>query len=121
MIPVASWSNAEVHIGIVAANVALGRMIFFHIYHIFRPEAPQSWAGSYGSNSHSHPHHRSGDHKSRHTLTRKPSIPHSEDSNIPLDPQIKKTTEVFVSNEGRTNSTSEGGQQRDEWGTRYEA
>jgi hypothetical protein len=99
----AIWANTELHLGIIATNLALSRMIWTYI-----------WGGTKSLSSNNTPRHgikstlstsRNGYVKSKDRspyntegLDTRGSLDNlSQASQIPLDPIIKKTTSVHIS------------------------
>lgn len=100
----AIWANTELHLGIIATNLALGRMIWA----FFAGGAQSGLSGTsrYGANStlgKSRSEYTRNDN--HHTPQDKREGPRgslgnpSQESQIPLEPVIKKTTIVRVSHE----------------------
>jgi hypothetical protein len=99
----AIWANTELHLGIIATNLALSRMIWG--FFSGKTQQPTSSTPGYGGGStlgkSRNDYTRSSD---RHPYeddrdTRESSDNLSQASQIPLDPIIKRTTRVSVSHE----------------------
>ena len=98
----AIWSNLELFLGIIAANLALSRSVWI----FFRGDRTTSSPGasSYLSTLPSRSGFTGKLRGDRYTTTStivesrpRPSIAHSGTSDIPLEPGIKKKTEFWLS------------------------
>ncbi|EAT78163.2 hypothetical protein SNOG_14292 [Parastagonospora nodorum SN15] len=102
----AIWANTELHLGIIATNLALSRMIwgFFvggRTTTLSNTKTPRYGTGSHLSRNTKNGYVRSGDRSPYHTKdgieTRSSEDNLSQASQIPLDPIIKRTTSVHIS------------------------
>ncbi|EGY16101.1 uncharacterized protein VDAG_07265 [Verticillium dahliae VdLs.17] len=99
----AIYSNAELYLGIIAANTALSRQVYVHVF----GEKETSSNPSYTPNSHSRTGYLAsklrGDNVGRPETYvqagRRGSNAKSDHSDIPLEPGIQKRTEVWISEE----------------------
>jgi len=98
----AIWANTELHLGIIATNLALSRMVWG--YFSGKQDASANHTARYGTGGSSSNRSRSGYLKStdrspydESALETRGSVDNaSQASQIPLDPIIKKTTSVLV-------------------------
>ncbi|RYP20250.1 hypothetical protein DL767_009496 [Monosporascus sp. MG133] len=121
---VAIWSNLELFLGIIAANLALTRQIY--VYFFSRQDLQSNKLTTYGAGSghigSSNPSNarsgffanrlRGGRTENGTTFVasgRRRDSTQSGDSGIPLEPVIQKTTEIWVSEDGMRRDSRTGG------------
>jgi hypothetical protein len=99
----AIWANTELHLGIIATNLALSRMIWAFFVGGTTSPSSNAQTARYGTGSHLSRTGRNGYTKSsdRSPYTKDGSERISDDnlsqaSQIPLDPIIKRTTSVHI-------------------------
>lgn len=94
----AIWSNLELYLGIVGANLALGRSIWAHFF-------KKDMSTNRSAYELSGPYYNSAIHGSGHQSTyirsnnRAPSPSRSDNSDLPLEPGIQKRTDVWITSE----------------------
>lgn len=101
----AIWANTELHLGIIATNLALSRMIWGYFVGNTSNTSSHMQTPRYGTGSHLSRGTRNGYHKSSDRspykeggLDTRVSVDNvSQTSQIPLDPIIKRTTSVHIS------------------------
>lgn len=102
----AIWANTELHLGIIATNLALSRMIWGYFIGKTSTTTSNSHTPRYGTGSHLSRGTRNGYQKSvdrspyagKDGLDTRISVDNvSQTSQIPLDPIIKRTTSVHIS------------------------
>ncbi|KAK7429480.1 hypothetical protein QQZ08_004072 [Neonectria magnoliae] len=97
----AIWSNLELYLGIIGANLALGRSMFVYFF-----RGGKSNGSSYVASGSNAAYMNSGyriDNTNNTTTfirsNRAPSPSRSDNSDIPLEPGIQKRTEIWVGEE----------------------
>lgn len=102
----AIWANTELHLGIIATNLALSRMIWGYFVGKTSMSSSNGQTPRYGTGSHLSRGTRNGYQKSvdrdpyhnKDCLDTRVSVDNvSQTSQIPLDPIIKRTTSVHIS------------------------
>ncbi|RSM07244.1 hypothetical protein BHE90_000749 [Fusarium euwallaceae] len=92
----AIWSNLELYLGIVGANLALSRSIYGYFFNKNKANVASSYAQS-GSNL---AYNNSGfRHDTFPRSPRAPSPSRSDNSDIPLEPRSKMQTNIWVRGE----------------------
>ncbi|RMJ20081.1 hypothetical protein CDV36_000161 [Fusarium kuroshium] len=92
----AIWSNLELYLGIVGANLALSRSIYGYFFNKNKTNVASSYAQS-GSNL---AYNNSGfRHDTFPRSPRAPSPSRSDNSDIPLEPRPKMQTNIWVREE----------------------
>ncbi|KAF6798147.1 integral membrane protein [Colletotrichum sojae] len=113
----AIWSNLELYLGIIAANLALSRSIFFYFFgEKPPPSTPSNYANSYANsqarsaylNSRLRGDATGGPADTYIHSDRRPSLSKSDHSDIPLEPGIQKRTEFWISEEEADSDASAG-------------
>ncbi|KAH7120326.1 hypothetical protein B0J13DRAFT_457316 [Dactylonectria estremocensis] len=108
----AIWSNLELYLGIIGANLALGRSMFLYFFRGGQSNNNSSYIASGSNAAYINSGYRDD---STNTTTfirsnRPPSPSQSDNSDIPLEPGIQKRTDIWVgeetiSQESRTKGT----------------
>ncbi|KAM0430051.1 hypothetical protein ACHAPT_006057 [Fusarium lateritium] len=92
----AIWSNLELYLGIACANFALSRSIYGHFFGEDKSNLASSYAKSGSNSAFANSAFRND------TFPRSPRAPspsRSDNSDIPLEPRIKKRTDIWVREE----------------------
>ncbi|KAF1911273.1 hypothetical protein BDU57DRAFT_560404 [Ampelomyces quisqualis] len=101
----AIWANTELHLGIIATNLALSRMIWGFLVGSTTKMSSNSHTPRYGTGSHMGRNTRNGytnsttdgSHYAKNGLETRVSVDNiSQASQIPLDPIIRRTTSVHI-------------------------
>ncbi|RYP23184.1 hypothetical protein DL765_001269 [Monosporascus sp. GIB2] len=117
---VAIWSNLELFLGIIAANLALTRQIYSYLFSRKDLQSNKSTSycagsGRIGSSNHSNAKYgfasrlRGDRTENGTTFVASGRRRDSGDSGIPLEPVIQKTTEFWISEDGLRRDGSTGG------------
>ncbi|KPM36912.1 hypothetical protein AK830_g9652 [Neonectria ditissima] len=108
----AIWSNLELYLGIIGANLALGRSMFVFFFRGGKSNQGSSYVASGSNAAYMNSGYRVDSTNNTTTFIRSnraPSPSRSDNSDIPLEPGIQKRTEIWVGEETISpESTSKG-------------
>lgn len=98
----AIWSNLELYLGIVGANLALGRSMFLFFFRDGKSQNGSSYVATGSNAAYINSGYRLDNTNKTTTFVRSnraPSPSRSDNSDIPLEPGIQKRTEIWVGEE----------------------
>ncbi|KAH7153543.1 hypothetical protein EDB81DRAFT_932142 [Dactylonectria macrodidyma] len=98
----AIWSNLELYLGIIGANLALGRSMFLYFFRGGQSNNNSSYIVSGSNAAYINSGYRDDSTNNTQTFVRSnrpPSPSQSDNSDIPLEPGIQKRTDIWVGEE----------------------